>query len=983
MSWQDLFVDRPLDLTRLDSEWALAKSGQARIVALVAEQGFGKTRLAQRFFHRLSTRDDEAGADGWWPDQLEGEHATEEVTPVLKQDRATSGMPFLWWGFKLRDPGSSPVRFSTELTAARATLRSYLRQHLDAQVAKVRRDRMIAAGRKLALDLVVDRAADALSFGLVGTAKTIAEGSRDIFEAYNTPLGTEQDHVEAILADLRSVCVAPPEDIERVPICLLIDDYQWLSADLEACRLLDRLCEVARLENWPLLIVVTSWERGWSSEANQARLSGWNLPVTRLDVGPVELGELVRHALPGLTDPQVALLLDRAEGNPRSLKYLLANLLEDRRQCFEDRDPAKALTADGEDYVRHQTHDSVVAERFMKSPPQVKTLLAAASLQGIGFAPALATRTCQILSIHVDEGHLDAAERPYAFIYRRALTAAEFRQNNVWRAAADWLPNLADPEQARQAFSRAMEQAASEAESATDRDAEDELLARERQDDEDVWKRNEGRMALLRLYERASQRREFAVAASVAERWFDSFATAELDDVRYAFDMQMHRLVNICDFLLQGPRRHEVADKLRSNWVELRRAYYQIEGSKYGLGVLDEPDTFRTTLAYRNIMAVFALANGQAVAPTVRPQMARWALEVTQAGIDDGALNWRGRDDLLSEHAHTRSFSRRKLGEYHDLLMAVNRLTTDPAERAETSRKLDELADSIRLITQESPLPDLPDLQIRYRELASLVAAGDRKAALAAFEKTAASLATLALSEPTFTRHMLVGDWHEQGLRAIYGLKHRFGFPRKLALRGLEAACRAFRLQPWDRTVAGMLVYLAQTARRASRKSLVVRETAEMLRAKIRSFDERLIAETGSATPAFVPRLLVKTHGQLCIASARLQLHLGNARPAIEDAELGVTLAAQHLNPMRYLADTQMMWGYRSVLAQIYLRTWRLGKVRQSVQASNALVRRAEQICQQHDIAFDAFEFMRGETPDLEAQDMGSASGDLGPPTIH
>ncbi len=979
--WQDLFVDRPRELAQLDAEWHLAKGGEPRLVALIAEQGFGKTRLAQRFFNRISTREDPAEPDGWWPDQLEGQHSTEEVTPVLKDGAAHGGMPFLWWGMKLRDPGSSAVRFSTELTAARETLRSYLRQHVDAQQAAFRKDRMIAAGRKLALDLAVDRAADMLSFGLAGTAKTIAEGSKDIFEAYHSPHPGQPDNVEAILADLRSVCAAPPEGIEQVPICLLIDDYQWLAADLEACRLLDRLCEAARLESWPLLIVVTTWERGWISEANQARLSGWNLPVTALEVGPIGLSDLVRDALPGLTDSQAALLLERAEGNPRSLKYLLANLLDDRRQCFEGRDPSQALTAAGEDYVREQTQDSVVAERFLKSPQPVKTLLAVASLQGVGFAPSLVARTCQALSVKVDEVHFDTAERPYAFIHRRAPTAAEFRQTNVWRAAADWLPNLADPEQARQAFSQAMAAAAREAEGQVDRDAEDELLARERLEDPDVWKRNEGRMALMRLFVRATERREFAVAAGVAERWFESLVDADLEDLRYAFDMRMHALIGICDFLMQGPRRHEVARWLRLRRLQLRDAYDQIEGSKFGLGDIDEPDWFRTTLAYRNCTAVLAMASSEAVAPQVRPLMARWALEVTQLGVDDGALHWRGDEDLMSEREFTRNFSRRKLLEYHDLLITANRLTDDPQLRQETSERLNSLTRPLQLIFQSGPLDGLFDTQSLYREVRAVAAKGNRKAALALFEKVASRLAGQALHEPTALRHMMVADWHVHGLRAIYGQKHWFGFPRKLALRGLEAACRAFRLEPWNNDLSPLLIFLSERAKRTVRKSQIVIETAELLRTRIREFEARLIAETGSPNPSYVPRALFKSHGELCVASARLQLFLGDKAGATDDAEFGLNLAARHLQPWRSLRDASLMWGYNAVLYQIYLRQFSLGKARRTFKAMNVLVERAEQICQQYEIGLDPFAFMRGEVPDLEAQDLAAAP--LENETIH
>ncbi|MFM5948916.1 MAG: hypothetical protein ACKOPM_06765 [Novosphingobium sp.] len=982
-NWQDAFIDRPVELASLDEEWRLAKQREPRIVALIAEQGFGKTRLAQRFFHRLSTTEDISGQNGWWPDRLEGEHSTDEVTPVLSEHPAGVEMPFLWWGIKLRDPGNSPVRFSTELTAARETLRSYLHRHIEAQAYLHRKERVNAAVRKLALDLVVDAAPEMLTGGLAGPIKTIAEGGKEIFEAYHNSLPGQQDHVEAILADLRSVCATPPQGIKPVPICLLIDDFQWLSADLEACRLLDRLCEVARNERWPLLILATSWERGWYGEANRARFTGWGLPTRQLDIGPISLAALVCSALPGLTKAQVDLLLDRAEGNPRSLKYLLANLLEDRRHCFVDRDTTSALTTEGEAYVRDQTHDSVVAERFLKSPQPVKTLLAAASLQGVNFAPKVAARTCRALAVEVDDVHFESAERPYAFIFRRAPTAAEFRQNNVWRAAAEWLPNLADPDRAKEAFSQAMSDLAKEGDHGIDHDAADELLANERLGDSDVWKRNEGRMALMRLFQRAMERREFAVAASVADRWFDTLDVNCLDDLRYAFDMRMHTLIAICQFLVQGPRRHEVARRLIRLRLELRLAFEGIEGSLFALGVLDEPDSFRTTLAYRNATAVLVFAAGEAIAPAYRQVMARQALEVTQLGVDDGAMNWDGLEGLMAENEFSRNFNRRKFHEFHDILITANRLTDDPDLKARTTSQLDTMSDELQALLQGSPLDGFARTQAQFREMARLAASGDHKSALHLLEKGAAQLANRALHQPTFLSHVLVADWHAQGLRAIFGKRHLFGFPRKLSLRGLEAGLRAFRLAPWEDNLTAALLYLTTTAKKTVRNSQIAKEIAPLMREKLNCFDEHLVAHTGTSEPPFVPRDVIRRHGELCVISARLQIAFGNKGNAIEDAKTGLSLAKRHLDPFRSLRDASVMWAYYGVLQNIFIRTWELRQARQNFRESKWLLERAQQISEQNECGFDLFAFMRGEAPDLEALDLAADQTQIENPTLH
>ena len=50
------FVGREADLQVLEKAYAEASKGQVRLVALLAESGFGKTRLAWEFYSRLSSR---------------------------------------------------------------------------------------------------------------------------------------------------------------------------------------------------------------------------------------------------------------------------------------------------------------------------------------------------------------------------------------------------------------------------------------------------------------------------------------------------------------------------------------------------------------------------------------------------------------------------------------------------------------------------------------------------------------------------------------------------------------------------------------------------------------------------------------------------------------------------------------------------------------------------------------------------------------
>src|SRR5690606_16011503 len=107
---------------------------------------------------------------------------------------------------------------------------------------------------------------------------------------------------------------------------------------------------------WPLLLLVTHWEREWfaaepspvavalQSYARQ-ELEG----VLELKLEPLaDLESLLRTALPGLTEEQSRALLERAGGNPRFLieivRYALGPV---GRSLFAARDTSGAMTDSG------------------------------------------------------------------------------------------------------------------------------------------------------------------------------------------------------------------------------------------------------------------------------------------------------------------------------------------------------------------------------------------------------------------------------------------------------------------------------------------------------------------------------------------------------------------------------------------------------------------------------------------------------------
>ena len=106
MMWQGGFVGRDADLRVMQAAWDDARQGTPRVLALVAESGFGKTRLAQEFYNWLSVTQDGREGAGYWPDRLLRSEDNLRVNPeIVNPDKAETTMPFLWWGLRLADPG--------------------------------------------------------------------------------------------------------------------------------------------------------------------------------------------------------------------------------------------------------------------------------------------------------------------------------------------------------------------------------------------------------------------------------------------------------------------------------------------------------------------------------------------------------------------------------------------------------------------------------------------------------------------------------------------------------------------------------------------------------------------------------------------------------------------------------------------------------------------------------------------------------------
>jgi hypothetical protein len=592
MDWQKTFVGRDDDVKVLKAAWEAAKTGTPRVMALVAESGFGKTRLAQEFFNWLSTVEDGVESEGYWPDRLLRNEDNLRVNPDTDEcGGGSKSMPFLWWGLRLADPGrrnatSSKGALTTGLDRLRPHLAIYDKTHRNAELNR----RRLVGGGKAAADIALgvgETALDALAsvatFGLLGLGKTVlATGveqrglARELRELNATDVAPGAVEVlnrdtlaETVIADLFRIAKAPPEGMVVIPVVLLIDDAQWLSADGGMVSFLDLLMKRARQERWPLLLILTSWRREWMSSA-QAREAPGNLvnpaagDVVHYLGGVDGLDTVIEQAFPGLPSEQVAQLADKAEGAPRLLDEMLMYLGR-RQKFFVGRDFNAALTEAGVADVMAHDFAGFVADRLEEAPEHVRRALAIASTQGVRFSRRIVTKIAEGLKIFDSEIGLREGDDPHSFVADVVSEdSVEFRLRAYRNASANDLGNLLDEVEVDEGLKAALLEIAAVPEAATDEELALVFDFVSKPDIElDTWTPL-AISAAAQMIDRASAAFDTRSAGEIAERTLPLFRDETLVE-------QLKPLFATCDALMKwrGPRR-DALDRLSVVTTRLR-----------------------------------------------------------------------------------------------------------------------------------------------------------------------------------------------------------------------------------------------------------------------------------------------------------------------------------------------------------------------------------------------------------------------------
>ncbi len=475
------FCGREEEVTALVEAYRAVARGDAegpRVVVLLGEAGLGKTRLVQEFYARIAADAERAG-ERYWPPALGQVGDNLSVNPPDASWDPTQTMPFLWWGVRLVDPrGHNQV--GTGVLAGH--VERHLAPHLEAMYRAQRNRRRLRQLARMGGAVVADAVTDMVP--VLGLLKKVSEaglelkGLHDAWRADRAPIdATALDSarrtslIEQVLRDLGALFGAAGGP--SVPMVLLIDDAQLSRFDPGVTAFVEALLPAMSAGRWPLLLLVTHWEREWEEDAEdgapsvaralRAHAADRAGPMAVLPLRPLpDLEPVVAAALPGLPPEQRRALLQRAGGNPRYLDELLLQTASPlARAWFVGRDPGAALTERGlEDLLRRGTSLTELAvHRFGDAPEAVQRTLALASLLGVEFLAPLLSRATPpggAATLEETQASLEQAERVHGYLVRASQAVTAFRQPLYHDVARQFLPAYYDEEEAAAALASAL-----------------------------------------------------------------------------------------------------------------------------------------------------------------------------------------------------------------------------------------------------------------------------------------------------------------------------------------------------------------------------------------------------------------------------------------------------------------------------------------------------------------------------------------------
>jgi len=489
-TWSNMFVDRDDQLTTLIEQFKTLRedtTNQTRVVNLIAENGLGKTRLIQEFYHWLSRNIDESHPNGYWPDSLFPEQKNSRLNPDMtvyaKSRQGLPRMPFLWWGVRFFD--QAETRNKLEIGSSPFVASStYLKQHFglvyEFERAQQSKDNLKKGAIKLVTSLTgfgvfgdlvtnilgnVTNTADLLEStksGFKGVTSLRKRGkkvkSRQEWsnQSDSTALD-QQDAPEEIASNIyqtteeqllsgveQLVKISSIQWGESLPIILVFDDVHWCSAkDKKFVELIIRRCKEINAK----LMLVVSYDKSQQVQELSLLPSDLDnaLSIVNVELTPIgNMTSLVQEVFPGVTPAQRTIIEEKVSGNPLLIEQLTQYLFKPK--FFVAEDYTSKLTTKAETKLSDKSFalHHIAEESFDELSLSAQELVGLLATIGRQTPYPLAREVAAEFGITDFDSVLGEVLENHSFIYSGEYELLEFGQAFYQRTARQAWKNATD-----------------------------------------------------------------------------------------------------------------------------------------------------------------------------------------------------------------------------------------------------------------------------------------------------------------------------------------------------------------------------------------------------------------------------------------------------------------------------------------------------------------------------------------------------------
>lgn len=460
------FIGRESEIERLIAVWNQLRDGSGpKVVTLVADSGYGKTRIIHEFYSRIS------GGQSYWPEHLQATLDSIDINPRFGFDnfRPKGEIPWLWWGMRWSNPGGR--NYAQDGGCAFTQVASVLSQHHEANLARINR---------IWRDL--GQSATGVAKGIagmtpIGNILAGIELTKDICTAFKKAIGILKDQCDPNsklkvsrepyessiceqCVDLLSSFLNPADKkVPTIPVLVVLDDAHW--ADSASLYFLYRLLEHASQKKWPLMVLTTHWETEWKNfdgklPEDPSKIDNWVsyrqieklfegntkdegfCSFETIEIGRMNCEPILKLAFPDIGQEATEHIIRVSDGNPWicfQFVSLLADAAETRSFWFEEEDPDRRLTDDGLKKFKQKTltTDLLLNTRVekLRDHKPIKAVLQIGAIQGNRFLRQITLDIAQKLSVCDTDLQtlLTTAESPLNLISlnEAPLSMAEFK----------------------------------------------------------------------------------------------------------------------------------------------------------------------------------------------------------------------------------------------------------------------------------------------------------------------------------------------------------------------------------------------------------------------------------------------------------------------------------------------------------------------------------------------------------------------------